>query len=123
MTLETSRYIDHTFSNYDADDGPPEADYNAASKCFVELINTAFLDDKVRRPSPALRIFESGLETALATVYQGGAGDVGRASTQDTAHLGSVGTEKSISLIMRGLFCSGQWGLKSPAQFSRNVPR
>jgi hypothetical protein len=84
---QESRYIDHTFSNYDADRGPPEADYNAASTCFVEMINTAFLDDKVRRPSPALRIFESGLETALATVYQGGAGDVGRASTNDMAHL------------------------------------
>ena len=84
---EIPRYLEHTFSNYGADDRPTEADYNAASKCFVELINTAFLDDKVRRPSPALRIFENGLETALATVYQGGAGDVGRASTRDMAHL------------------------------------
>ena len=84
---EESRYIDHTFSNYGADDRPPEADYIAAGKSFAELINTPFLDDKVRHPSPALRAFESGLEGALATVYQGGAGDVGRASTHEKAHL------------------------------------
>ena len=84
---EESRYIGHTVSSYDAGDGPPEADYNAASKGFAELINTALLDDKVRHPSQALRIFESGLEGALAAVYQGGAGDVGRASTHKMAHL------------------------------------
>ena len=84
---EDSRYIDQTFLNYGAEDEPPEADYNAASKSFAELVNTAFLDDKVRHPSPALRLFESGLEEALATVYHGGAGDVGRASTHEMAHL------------------------------------
>ncbi|MGZ8425639.1 MAG: iron-containing redox enzyme family protein [Candidatus Binatia bacterium] len=84
---ENSSYIDHTFSNYGADDRPSEADYNAAEKIFTELLNTASLDDKVRHPSPALRAFESGLEEALATVYQGGAGDVGRASTHEKAHL------------------------------------
>ena len=84
---EASRYIDHSFLTYGADDWPPEADYNAAGKSFAELLNTAFLDDKVRHPSPTLRAFESGLEGALATVYQGGAGDVGRASTHEMAHL------------------------------------
>ena len=84
---QDSRYFDPTFSNYGADDGPPEADYNAASKSFAELVNTAFLDDKVRHPSQALRLFETGLEDALATVYHGGAGDIGRAPTQDLAHL------------------------------------
>ena len=84
---ETSRYIDLTFSNYAVDDRPPEADYNAAGKYFAELINTAFLDDEVRHPSQALRLFENGLEDALASVYHGGAGDVGRASTHGRAHL------------------------------------
>lgn len=71
-----------------ADDEPPAVDYEAAGESFAELIKTDFLDEKVRHPSQAVCIFESGLEAALAAVYRGGAGNVGRASsTEETAHL------------------------------------
>ncbi len=85
--VEESRYIGHTVSSFDVEDGTHQADYNAAGKSFAELMNTAFLDDIVRQPPQALGIFESGLKAALAAVYQGGAGDVGRASTHERAHL------------------------------------
>jgi hypothetical protein len=69
----------------------PKADYDEAEECFNELLKADRLDERVRRRPSAVRLFERGLEEALAVAYSGLRADavdnIGRACAAPSAHL------------------------------------
>lgn len=68
----------------------PEADYREAEESFAELLKADCLDKHIRRRPVAARLFERGLEEALAVAYTVGANRVesnSRAVNAELAHL------------------------------------
>jgi Iron-containing redox enzyme len=74
MLTEQAEYITATSARTDAahtalEAHAPEADYSEAEESFTELLKSDSLDEHIkRRPAPA-RLFERGLEEALAAAY------------------------------------------------------
>lgn len=90
MHSDHAGYIDRIAWAYAAlEERTPEAEYNKAEESFAELIKADCLDEHVRRRPPTARLFERGLDKALAAVYKVGADRVDRygAYTNELAHL------------------------------------
>ena len=67
-----------------------ETGYDEAEESFAELIKIAGLDEHVRSRPLAARLFERGLEDALARAFPTGAGgaeNIGHAEAQESARL------------------------------------